>query len=299
MKISSHTMRSISMTWGMVVGVLLCSPIKLLDEWCGGITAPGFIFAMLFGTFCRVNVRDMKPTWLHFWLMVAQIVATVAVYFVLLPLGDTVAQGGMICALAPMAMGAVVIAGMLGANVESMVAYSLLCNVAIALYAPFLLHAFGNGECTMMQILQRVAPLLIAPFVAGQFCRFALPKAGVWVVNHSQISFYIWLLSLIVIVGRTTCFILDHEEADRTVEIMLAVVALVICLLQFALGRWIGRKYGDTVAGGQSLGQKNTVLAVWLSQAFLDPVSSVAPTAYIVWQNIVNSYQLWRKSELR
>ena len=99
--------------------------------------------------------------------------------------------------------------------------------------------------------------------------------------------------------GRTTCFILDHEEADRTVEIMLAVVALVICLLQFALGRWIGRKYGDTVAGGQSLGQKNTVLAVWLSQAFLDPVSSVAPTAYIVWQNIVNSYQLWRKSELR
>ena len=209
---------------------------------------------------------------MHLWLLLFQVVGSLGLYFALVSLNVVVAQGAMICVLAPVAMAAVVIGGMLGANVESMVAYSLLCNVAIALYAPFLLHAFGNGECTMMQILQRVAPLLIAPFVAGQFCRFALPKAGAWVANHSQISFYIWLLSLIVIVGRTTSFILDHEEADRTVEIMLAVVALVICLLQFALGRWIGRKYGDTVAGGQSLGQKNTVLAVWRSQAFLDPV---------------------------
>ena len=78
------------------------------------------------------------------------------------------------------------------------------------------------------------------------------------------------------------------------VEIALAAVALVICLLQFKLGRMIGRRYGDAAAGGQSLGQKNTVLAVWLSQAFLDPISCVAPTAYIVWQNLVNSYQIYR-----
>ncbi len=57
----------------------------------------------------------------------------------------------------------------------------------------------------------------------------------------------------------------------------------------------MGRRYGDTVAGGQSLGQKNTVLAVWMAQQFLDPVSSVAPTAYIVWQNFVNSYQIYKK----
>ena len=101
-------------------------------------------------------------------------------------------------------------------------------------------------------------------------------------------------MSLTVIIGRTTCFLLDHSEAERTTEILLAVAALVICLVQFGVGRYIGRRAGDTVAGGQSLGQKNTVLAVWLSQAFLDPISSVAPTAYIVWQNIVNSYQLWR-----
>lgn len=292
---ASQTFRSLSMPLGMVVGALLCRQIVWVDTALQGVLTPVFIFTMLFFTFCRVDACKIRFSWMHVWLLLFQMVGSLALYYALVATDVVVAQGAMICVLAPVAMAAVVIGGMLGANVECMVAYSLLCNVAIAIYAPFLLHAFGNGECTMMQILQRVAPLLIAPFVAGQFCRFMLPKVGAWVSNHSHISFYVWLLSLMVIVGRTTCFIIDHNEANRKTEIMLALVALVICLLQFGVGRWVGRRYGDTVAGGQSLGQKNTVLAVWLSQAFLDPVSSVAPTAYIVWQNIVNSYQLWRK----
>ena len=292
---TSKSFRSFSMPLGMIVGALFCRQIVWVDTALQGMLTPLFIFTMLFFTFCRVDARKIRFSWMHLWLLLFQIVGSLGVYYALAAMDVVLAQGAMICVLAPVAMAAVVIGGMLGANVESMVAYSLLCNVAIAMYAPFLLHAFGNGECTMAQILQRVAPLLIAPFVAGQFCRFALPRVGAWVSNHSQISFYIWLMSLTVIVGRTTCFILDHKEVDRLTEVLLAVVALAICIVQFCVGRWIGRKYGDTVAGGQSLGQKNTVLAVWLSQAFLDPVSSVAPTAYIVWQNIVNSYQLWRK----
>ena len=136
-------MRTISMPLGMVVGALLCYPISAFDDWSGGITTPFFIFAMLFCTFCRVNIRDMRPTWLHFWLMVAQLVGTFAIYWLLRPFGSTLAQGGMICALAPMAMGAVVIAGMLGANVATMATHSLVCNLVIAFVAPPLLSAWG------------------------------------------------------------------------------------------------------------------------------------------------------------
>ena len=85
MRISSHTMRSISMPIGMVVGALLCYPIAAFDVWSGEISTPFFIFSMLFCTLCRVNIRDMKPSWLHLWLMVAQIVGTVVVYMALRP----------------------------------------------------------------------------------------------------------------------------------------------------------------------------------------------------------------------
>ena len=278
---------------GMVVGALLCRQVAWVDGVMRGWLTPAFIFLMLFFTFCRVDARKIRFSWMHLWLLLFQMVGSVAIYYALEWCDVVVAQGAMVCVLAPVAMAAVVIGGMLGANVETMAAYSLLCNFVIALFAPILLHEFGNGECNIWQILQRVAPLLIAPFVAGQACRFGLPKVAGWVSHHSQISFYIWLMSLVVIIGRTTCFLLDYE-ANRSVEIALAAVALMICLLQFKLGRMIGRRYGDAAAGGQSLGQKNTVLAVWLSQAFLDPISCVAPTAYIVWQNLVNSYQIYR-----
>ena len=282
------------MPLGMVVGALLCYPISAFDDWSEGITTPFFIFAVLFCTFCRVNIRDMRPTWLHFWLMVAQLVGTFAIYWLLRPFGSTLAQGGMICALAPMAMGAVVIAGMLGANVATMATHSLVCNLVIAFVAPPLLSAWGNGACTVAEILARVAPLLIAPFLVSQLCRWTTPNVASWIGSHPLISFYLWLLSLIVIMGKTVKFIIDSGTEHLTTKLLLAAIALVVCLVQFSLGRYLGRRYGDASAGGQALGQKNTVMAIWLAQAFLNPLTCVAPTAYIVWQNIVNSYQIYK-----
>ena len=279
----------------MVVGALLCRPISALETWMHQMITPTLIFLMLFVTFCRVKPRQMKPSMLHVWLLLFQTVVCVGVYLALLPLNDIVAQGAMICVLAPVAMAAVVIGGMLGANVATMATYSLLCNMAVALLAPVILTFTGNGVCTFTQILARIAPLLVMPFAAAQFCRFVFPKAAQWVGDHSQISFYMWLASLLVIIGRTTAFIIDLHDASLTTELWLAFAALVICLVQFKVGRMLGRRYGDPAAGGQSLGQKNTVLAVWMAQSFLNPISSIAPTAYIVWQNIVNSFQLWKK----
>ncbi len=290
-----RNVRTIAMPMGMVVGALLCRPITALEELSHQMITPSLIFLMLFFTFCRVKPKQMRLSMLHLWMLLFQIVVCLAVYFLLLPVDEVLAQGGMICVLAPIAMAAVVIGGMLGADVTTMATYSLLCNMVIALVAPVILSFTGNGNCTLVQILSRVAPLLVMPFAAAQVCRFLFPKASQWIGDHSQISFYMWLVSLAVVIARTTSFILDLHGADFTIEIGLAVVALVICLLQFKVGRMLGRRYGDATAGGQSLGQKNTVLAVWMAQSFLNPISSIAPTAYIVWQNLVNSYQIYRK----
>lgn len=283
---------------GMVVGALFCRQISAIDEWSGHMLTPSLIFLMLFFTFCRVDVRRMRPSMMHVWLLAAQMIGCIAVYYSLLPFDEIVAQGAMICVLAPIAMAAVVIGGMLGANIETMAAYSLICNLSTALLAPVIISFTGSGECSLWQILSKIAPLLIAPFVVGQFCRFCMKPVGRWVSDHSKVSFYLWLVSLAVIIGRTTVFIIDHGTAESGTEIALAAVAFVICIAQFALGRFIGSRYGDRIAGGQSLGQKNTVLAVWMAQSFLNPLSSVAPTAYIVWQNMVNSYQIYKKSDI-
>ena len=84
-----------------------------------------------------------------------------------------------------------------------------------------------------------------------------------------------------------------EPASEITRMVALALVALVLCLIQFAVGRAIGRRCGDRVVGAQGLAQKNTVLAVWMAWTYFDPVSSVAPAAYIAWQNIINSIQLY------
>lgn len=292
-----RNVKTIAMPSAMIVGALLCRPITALEAASHQMITPALIFLMLFVTFCRVSPKQMKPSMLHVWLLVLQLVGCVGVYAVLRPFDAVVAQGAMVCVLAPVAMAAVVIAGMLGANVATMATYSLICNMVIALVAPVVLAFTGTGACTFSQILARIAPLLIMPFAAAQFCRFVYPKGAKWVGEHSQISFYMWLVSLMVIIARTTAFIIDLHDASFATELWLAFAALVICLAQFKVGRKLGRRYGDPAAGGQSLGQKNTVLAVWMSQAFLDPISSIAPTAYIVWQNFVNSYQIYRRDK--
>lgn len=66
---------------------------------------PSLIFLMLFVTFCRVKPRQMKPSMLHVWLLLFQVVVSAALYFALLPLDAIVAQGAMICVLAPVGDG--------------------------------------------------------------------------------------------------------------------------------------------------------------------------------------------------
>ena len=279
---------------GMVVGALLCRPITLFEEWSRGVVMPALIFAILFLTYCKVDMRRMRLSWMHLWLLLIQFGGSVGIFYLLAPLGEIVAQGAMMCMLAPIAMAAVVIGGILGADTESMTAFSLLCNLATALIAPSILHLAGGEGCTLVEILSRVSPLLILPFVMGQSCRYVAKPVARWAAEHKNTNFYIWLIALIIIIGRTTTFVIEHIAENSRVVLIMAGVSLVICLAQFGIGRWLGRRYGDATAGGQSLGQKNTVLAIWMAQSFLNPLSSVAPTAYILWQNAVNSWQMYR-----
>lgn len=297
MALTKQNIKTIAMPVAMVIGVLLCRPLAMVEEITNHTLTPILIAAMLFITFCRVDVRQMRLQWAHLWMLLIQFVGAALVYYATTPLfGATVGQGAMICVMAPIAMAAVVIGGMLGGNVTSMVTYSLVCNLVTALVAPYMLHSFGNGSCTFMEIIARVAPTLVAPFVVAQLCRWLMPKLAAWFASHSMLSFYLWLASLILVMGRTTLFILN-AKADIAVEIELAAIALVLCLVQFRAGRLLGRYTGDVVGTTQSVGQKNTIFAIWLSLNFLDPIASIAPTAYIVWQNITNSCQMWRKGK--
>ena len=266
-----------------------------------GWLMPYLIFTMLFITFCGVSVRHIRFSKMHVWLALIQITGCVLVYLIVSPVHPIVAQGLMICLLTPTATSAPVITGLLGGSVASVVAYSLIINILVAvfvpLFFPMIYNHLGNDFGFLpafFNILKRLALMMLMPMILAQLFRHFLPKINKNIVRYSNISFYLWTAALAIAAGRCVGFVLAQDATNYNVEIIIAAGALLICLFQFFAGRAIGEKYNDKIAGGQSLGQKNTILGMWMCQMYLNPISSIGPGAYILWQNIVNSYQVWR-----
>lgn len=272
-------------------------------EWMDYITflSPYLIFVMLVITYCRVEPREFRIGKFQWHLLLVQLLLSGAVFGLLSLWNHVVATGVFICVFIPTATAAPVITGMLGGSITRLVSYSLISNLACALIGPIVLAAIGDhpemsfGDSFNL-ICSRVFPLLVLPIITALVLRYTWRKFHDTLANHQAISFYIWAVSLFIVVGTSVSFLIkNYRHKDLPVIIALCIGSLLVCLLQFKLGRGVGGKYGDKVSGGQGLGQKNTVLAIWLALAYLNPVASIAPAAYVAWQNILNSWQIMRK----
>ena len=282
-------------------------PIALIGgavfyKWMGYLTflSPYLIFAMLFITYCKLELKEFRIGKFQIVLLAVQMTLSAAVYFVLLPAGHIVAEGVFICVFVPTATAAPVITGMLGGSISKVATYSLLCNIVVSLVGPGVLAAVGDhADYTFWQslglIMAKVMPLLLLPIIGALALTRLAPRVHKVIAHNQALSFYLWAVSLFIIVGSCVSFVINNWSPEETLDMsLLTLGALVVCLMQFKIGRIVGRRFGDAVSGGQGLGQKNTVLAVWLALAYMNPIASVGPAAYIAWQNIINSWQLIR-----
>lgn len=260
---------------------------------------PYLIFFMLLFTFSKLSPKGIRFSKLHIVLLTIQLVTGGIAYYALRSYDPVLAQGAMICFMAPTATSAAVITGMLNGNIAFLTSFTLLSNLGVALMAPAMFPLVGNDPDltfwdAFFRIFIKVFPLLIMPLLTAWGIRFLMPRLQKQMLNYPKVPFYLWVFALMVVTGRTVSSLMNAERHDFRTEFLLALIAFLICCAQFALGKWIGSRYDNRIACGQSLGQKNTILAIWMTQAFLNPVASLAPATYVLWQNIINSYQLWK-----
>lgn len=282
----------------MLCGVLFHDTIDNVQ-----FLAPYLIFTMLLITFCKVRPSEFRVTSLSWSLLAVQVFGSIAVYAVLRPINQDLAQGTFICVLCPTATAAPVITGMLGGSIPRLATFSIVSNITVALLTPAMFAMIGGGSAThpsfltaFYTIAANVGPLILLPMLMAFALMYATPKVHRAIATRQAVSFYLWAVSLIIVVGRAVSFVLS-EPADRIPEMLaIAVAAGVVCVAQFIIGRKIGKHCGDKIAGAQGLGQKNTVLAIWMALTYLNPIASVGPAAYVGWQNIINSAQLYIKA---
>jgi BASS family bile acid:Na+ symporter len=231
------------------------------------------------------------------------------------------------CFIMPTATAAPIIAGKMGGSIQNLTTFTLLSNFATAIIVPATFPLINPAADmtfwpAFLLILSRVAPLLLGPFFSAWLVRiiykwrtkneFVLP------VKIAVIPFYLWVASIVVLSAVVTETVVANFEVYLSSIIYLLIASFFICLLQFGLGKLIGywlpapskgRDYQDvlinpaaapknmnevsSITAGQAFGQKNTSLGVWMAQTYLDPLSALGAAAYIIWQNLFNSAQLF------
>lgn len=265
---------------------------------------PALLFCMLFVSFCRMGIRELKPRAWMLKLLAIQVVSFVAMGLLVVWMPQmpsrVVVESAMICMICPTATAAAVVTTRLHGNANVVVSYTCLINLAVSLVVPamvpFLHESATPGmtfEISFLLILAKVFPLLIMPLVVAWLVRHLFPRFHAFILRQPNLAFNLWAVSLSLAIG-VSAKALVHSEESLWNMVGIAIASFLCCLLQFVLGRLIGRKHGEPVAGTQSLGQKNTVFAIWMGYTFLNPVTALAGGFYSLWHNLVNSWQLWR-----
>lgn len=275
---------------------------------------PLSVFSTLFVTFCKVDFHQMRPHRWHLGVLLVQIVLTavnVAAILLLhshlrnLEASQLEGQDGLLlleavltCVIAPSATAAPVIVGKLGGNISTMSAFTVISSFAQALIIPVVFPLLEPSAdlsfwAAFLVILRKLALVLLLPLLLGWTVQHTSQRLHLWIASKPNLSFYCWAFSLAITAGITVKNIV-HSEASFVLLAAIALATLVVCFVQYALGRGVGHWLGEPLNSGQALFQKNTALSIWVSYIYLNPVASVGAGCYVLWQNVINSLEIWQ-----
>lgn len=288
--------RSYVLPFAILAGLLVHRWLTLLKDF-----TPYIIFTILLLNNVAVDMKKLRLSKLDWWVASFQIVVSLGCYFIFKAFGasEIVAQGVMCGIICPVAASSVVVACILGANRETMTTYTIFGNLMVTLVAPIYFSFIGIGQDipfieSFWMIFRHIFPIIALPFFTALLLGRFAPKASEWLCRYKGISFYLWATALTLTLGQTIDFMFIHGREHLGSIILMGAASIVFCALQFALGKKIGEKFGDRIAGGQMLGQKNSAMGIWMANTYLLPLASVYAALYSIWQNLFNSWQMWR-----
>ena len=274
----------------------------LLHDYCAAfsVVVPYIIFTILLLTFTAVDIRELRFKPLFIWIILFQVGISLGVYALLklLNVNEIIAEGVLIGVLCPVAASVAVVSTMLGADRNTVTSYSVIGNLVVSIVAPIYFSFIGVNQdmpflASFLQILKRIGTIIGLPFLVALTLQLLWPKANKALSRYKGLAFYLWAVALFLTLGQTIHFIFLNGKGNWNSIAWLGISALLFCILQFGLGKWIGKKYGDTIAGGQLLGQKNSAMGIWMANHYLLPLASVYLAFYSVFQNLFNSWQIW------
>ncbi len=282
--------------------------LQPIGDFCGPLlqdVMPWCLFLILYVTFCKIEVKELRPRTWHFILQGIRVLMSGLLVLAVMHASDPEAkliwEGCFLCVICPTAAAAAVITEKLGGSITSLTIYTIIANcvtsVIIPLFFPMVEKSADIPFFVMsLMILKRVFIVLIMPLLMAFITRKFIHRLADRVRSSKNVGYYLWCFNLSIVSGVTMHNILASQVSGFTLAALL-ILPLFISVLQFAIGKAVGYPFGDSITAGQALGQKNTVVGIWLTITFLNPLAAIAAGGYLVWQNIINALQIRYKEK--
>ncbi|MCR5084482.1 MAG: hypothetical protein K6A65_03140 [Succinivibrionaceae bacterium] len=314
MKINLNRLRTLVLPLALVVGsctyalfhnVEALWPYRAMARGAALSALPWLIFLMLYLAFCKVDPAKMRLRRWHWMVLLAQNLMCLAValpvhFWPGLPV-ELELKALVVCIICPTAAAAAVVASRIGGNESSLTTFVILSNLAAATMIPIVFPLIENDlsfsfleQFTM--ILAKIFPVIVLPLFLAFLTRYCIkPLHRLILTRLKDASFYVWGFTLTVLAATAVSNIVNSGQGAAKL-LILAAVSLACTLGQFRLGRLIGKGEQEPISAGQAYGQKNNMFCIWITVAYISPAVAVAPCCYILWQNVVNAYEIWWKN---
>ena len=260
------------------------------------------IMAMVFHSMLQAEFSRKSFSFRQVAVFAANIFFGFAWYFAFHLGGNlTLAQAAFFTAITPTATAAAVVTGMLGGRIDFTINTFLLTNLGMALLFPVIVPPISGTPAPglFLKVARDVFLLVVFPFMLACATRKFLPRFAELCKKYKQISFYIWVAAIFLIIAKAADHIYKKwAEMSHTILLEIALISLAVCVVNFAAGALIGGRKFRTECS-QALGQKNTTLTIYLALLYADPIVALAPTFYVLWHNLWNALQLWHHDRQR
>jgi BASS family bile acid:Na+ symporter len=286
-------MMPITMTLGVIFGITIPKVILSLS-----VMLPYLVAGMLLVAYSKLHFKNIRIVPMHFVLIITQMLGALIMWKLFSYWNPLYAQQAFICIFCPIATSSPVVIGMLGGNLTCVVAYILFFYIGASFLIPGILPIVtGNDTIPFLPmsliIAKQVMPMILLPLLITMAMKLRFRRGIHFLRENQSLAFYLWSICLTLVIGKATIYVMAEPANRIPTELMLAAISLFTCLLQFGVGHLIGVHYHENVVGTQSLGQKNTAMGLWMTFAYFNPLVSVGMAAYSIFQNSINSLQIY------
>lgn len=199
---------------------------------------------------------------------------------------------GVIICLAPPANAAPAMCKILGGNPILALKIFISGHLIACFSIPLIIGVFTESPDQFLTISQKIfnsiQPIITIPLAIALGLRSFYPELAERVVYFQKYTIFIWTFAVFIILAKAS-----HNIREMGVSTLwesgnlprIAILSLVLCVLLFLLGWMTDKKH--PIESSQSMGQKNTVLVIWIAEMYISPIAALGPVCYVIWQNIV------------